>query len=106
MSNVEIFVKRLYGYKSNNPVKVISIFGNTGDGKSYTLNQCFFRGTEVFRTSCEQNSCTAGVWAAFDPSLNVVCLDTEGFSGSTANNKQRTRLLLKVKSIFKLYLYN
>lgn len=96
MASVEVFVKRLNGYKNNNSVKVISIFGNTGDGKSYTLNQCFFKGAEVFRTSSEQKACTLGVWAAFDPYLKVVCLDTEGFSGSTAHNKQRTRLLLKV----------
>lgn len=103
VSNVELFVKRLLGYKSNNSVKVISIFGNTGDGKSYTLNQCFFRGTEVFRTSSEQKACTVGVWAAYDPSLNVICLDTEGFSGSSAHNKQRTRLLLKVNSTLEIF---
>lgn len=102
MPNVETFVKRLNGYKCNNSIKVISIFGNTGDGKSYTLNQCFFRGAEIFRTSSEQKACTVGVWAAYDPSLNILCLDTEGFSGSTAQNKQRTRLLLKVNSIFEI----
>lgn len=105
VSSVEAFVKRLNGYKSTSPVKVISIFGNTGDGKSYTLNQCFFRGAEVFRTSSEQKACTVGIWAAFDPSLNAVCLDTEGFSGSTAHNKQRTRLLLKVLAVSDVVIY-
>lgn len=28
-------------------VKVVSMFGNTGDGKSYTMNQVFFGGQEV-----------------------------------------------------------
>ena len=28
-------------------MKVVSIFGNTGDGKSYTLNHTFFQGQEV-----------------------------------------------------------
>lgn len=28
-------------------VKVVSIFGNTGDGKSHTLNYTFFQGMEV-----------------------------------------------------------
>lgn len=30
-------------------IKVVSIFGNTGEGKSYTLNQIFFNGAEVFK---------------------------------------------------------
>lgn len=30
-------------------IKVVSIFGNTGEGKSYTLNQIFFNGSEVFK---------------------------------------------------------
>lgn len=34
--------------QSDLQVKVISIFGNTGEGKSHTLNQIFFRGAEVF----------------------------------------------------------
>ncbi|XP_050421962.1 zinc finger FYVE domain-containing protein 1-like isoform X2 [Adelges cooleyi] len=105
LPNVETFVKRLNGYKNNSPVKVISIFGNTGDGKSHTLNQCFFRGAEVFRTSSEQKACTVGVWVAFDPTLNTLCLDTEGFSGSALHNKQRTRLLLKVLAISDIVIY-
>ncbi|XP_050539578.1 zinc finger FYVE domain-containing protein 1-like [Daktulosphaira vitifoliae] len=103
--NVETFVKRLYGYKNNSPVKVISIFGNTGDGKSHTLNQCFFKGSEVFRTSSEQKACTVGIWVAFDPTLNIVCLDTEGFSGSALHNKQRIRLLLKVLAVSDIVIY-
>ena len=77
-------------------VKVVSIFGNTGDGKSYTLNECFFNGKEIFTTSNGQDSCTVGVWVAYDPSRNVICLDTEGLLGATSNENQRTRLLLKV----------
>ena len=41
--------------------KVISIFGNTGDGKSHTLNHTFFNGADVFDTSPSQKSCTVGV---------------------------------------------
>lgn len=82
-------------------MKVVSIFGNTGDGKSYTLNHALFNGDDIFRTSNEQDSCTLGVWAAFDPKLNVICLDTEGLLGSTRNKNQRMRLLLKV-SVIKL----
>lgn len=63
-------------------VKVVSIFGNTGEGKSYTLNKVFFNGEEVFKTSSSQISCTLGVWAKYDPNLNVICLDTEGLLGS------------------------
>lgn len=62
-------------------VKVVSIFGNTGEGKSYTLNEVFFNGKKVFRISPSQTSCTSGVWAMYDPKLKVICLDTEGLLG-------------------------
>lgn len=62
-------------------VKVVSIFGNTGEGKSYTMNHVFFNGEEIFKTSPSQMSCTMGVWAKYDPNLNVICLDTEGLLG-------------------------
>ena len=41
-----MFVKQL-GCSPSDKVKVVSIFGNTGDGKSYTLNHTFFHGQEV-----------------------------------------------------------
>lgn len=77
-------------------VKVISIFGNTGDGKSHTLNHILFGGESVFFTSKSPSSCTVGVWAAYNPSLSLVALDTEGLLGAAANQNQRMRLLLKV----------
>lgn len=86
-------------------VKVVSIFGNTGEGKSYTLNQVFFDGAEVFRTSVEQVSCTLGVWAAYDGIRNVIVLDTEGLLGVTRKESQRTRLLLKVLAISDVVVY-
>jgi len=79
--NAKEFLKKL-NCTNNTKVKVVSIFGNTGDGKSHTMNQVFFKGEEVFQTSNEQNCCTLGVWVAFDPILNVVCLDTEGLQGT------------------------
>jgi zinc finger FYVE domain-containing protein 1 len=48
----ELFCKKLQ-CNDENRLKVVSIFGNTGDGKSHTLNQ-FFNGEDVFQTSCEQ----------------------------------------------------
>lgn len=77
-------------------VKVLSIFGNTGDGKSHTLNHILFGGETVFYTSKSPSSCTVGVWAAYDPKLSLVALDTEGLLGAAANQNQRMRLLLKV----------
>lgn len=77
-------------------MKVVSIFGNTGDGKSHTLNHTFFNGQEVFKTSSCQDSCTIGVWVAFDSQNNVIVVDTEGLLGSSDNDNRRTRLLLKV----------
>lgn len=95
VSSDEQFLRRL-NCDTSIRVKVVSVFGNTGDGKSHTLNHTFFNGVEVFHTSSEQDACTLGVWSAFDPHLRVICLDTEGLLGSTSHENQRTRLLLKV----------
>lgn len=99
VSSVEQFILKLGSFDSQTKLKVISIFGNTGDGKSFTLNHTFFDKYEVFRTSAAQNSCTLGAWAAYDPQLKVICLDTEGLLGSTQHENQRTRLLLKVNFV-------
>lgn len=60
VSSAERFVERLKIPATVKKVKVVSIFGNTGEGKSFTLNQTFFGGIEVFKTSPEQLSCTLG----------------------------------------------
>lgn len=99
------FLERLRIKDEVQKVKVVSIFGNTGEGKSYTLNETFFNGENVFRTSADQVSCTLGVWAAYDPTLNVICLDTEGLLGITKKEDQRTRLLLKVLAVSDIVIY-
>ena len=86
-------------------IKVVSIFGNTGDGKSHTLNHTFFGGREVFETSPDQGSCTVGVWAAYDSTHSAVIIDTEGLLGVTSNQNQRTRLLLKVLAVSDVVIY-
>lgn len=86
-------------------VKVLSIFGNTGDGKSHTLNHILFGGDTIFYTSKSPSSCTVGVWAAFDPGLGLVALDTEGLLGAAANQNQRMRLLLKVLAVSDVVVY-
>ena len=98
VENEEVFINKL-GCNGDDTLKVISIFGNTGDGKSHTLNYTFFSGHEVFPTSAQQNSCTMGVWAAHDPRSRAIVLDTEGMLGVTANQNQRTRLLLKILAV-------
>lgn len=105
VNTVEQFTQRIHIPDNMTKVKVVSIFGNTGDGKSHTLNHTFFNGHEIFKTSSEQNSCTLGVWAAFDTNLKVICLDTEGLLGATTNENQRTRLLLKVLAISDVVIY-
>lgn len=102
--NEEDFIKKL-DCSPDQHLKVVSIFGNTGDGKSHTLNHTFFYGREVFKTSPAQESCTVGVWAAYDPVRKVVVIDTEGLLGATVNLSQRTRLLLKVLAISDLVIY-
>lgn len=81
ISSTSEFLRRLGDIKEETKVKVVSIFGNTGDGKNHTLNHVLFNGEEVFRLSNNEHCCTLGVWAAYDPSLNVICLDTEGLQG-------------------------
>ena len=104
MDNSEEFRNKL-GCDDRCLVKVVSIFGNTGDGKSHTLNHTFFGGAEVFKTSQNQASCTVGVWAAFDIDNNAVVVDTEGLLGMTSNQNQRTRLLLKLLAISDVVIY-
>ncbi|XP_021913704.1 zinc finger FYVE domain-containing protein 1-like isoform X2 [Zootermopsis nevadensis] len=104
VSSAEQFLGRL-NCDNSTRVKVVSVFGNTGDGKSHTLNQTFFEGGEVFSTSSEQDSCTLGVWVAYDPHMKVICLDTEGLLGSTSHENQRTRLLLKVLALSDIVIY-
>ncbi|XP_056648224.1 zinc finger FYVE domain-containing protein 1-like isoform X1 [Diorhabda sublineata] len=91
--------------KPNEKVKVVSIFGNTGEGKSYTMNKIFFDGQEMFKTSSSQTSCTLGVWAMYNPEHKVICLDTEGFLGISTKEQQRTRLLLKVMAVSDIIIY-
>ena len=85
--------------------KVVSIFGNTGDGKSHTLNHTFFNGNDVFDTSPSQKSCTVGVWAAYDKNNNAIILDTEGLLGVSENGNQRMRLLLKILALSDIVIY-
>ncbi|KAK6297785.1 hypothetical protein J4Q44_G00323680 [Coregonus suidteri] len=104
LKDEEDFVRRL-DCRPEELLKVVSIFGNTGEGKSHTLNHTFFLGREVFQTSPTQESCTVGVWAAMDPIHRVVVIDTEGLLGAGSNQGQRTRLLLKVLAVSDLVIY-
>ncbi|XP_053951349.1 zinc finger FYVE domain-containing protein 1-like isoform X4 [Anastrepha ludens] len=100
----ELFRKKLK-CNDNTKIKVISIFGNTGDGKSHTMNHTFFDGAEVFKTSAEQNSCTLGVYAALQRDMDVLCLDTEGLLGTSQHNNRRIRMLLKILAISDIVIY-
>ena len=80
--------------------------GNTGEGKSHTLNQTFFAGETMFSTSESQSSCTTGVWAAYDPEMEALLLDTEGLQGSTDTTENtRTRTLMKVLAVSDIVIY-
>ena len=86
-------------------VKCVAIFGNTGDGKSHTLNHTFFNGRHIFTTSAKQETCTMGVWCAYDAHTNSLIFDTEGLLGTTSNENKRLRLLLKVLAISDVIVY-
>ena len=85
--------------------KVVSIFGNTGDGKSHTLNHTFFGGRDVFKTSSSTESCTVGIWAAYSKKNEAIIVDTEGLLGTTKDENKRTRLLMKVLAISDIVIY-
>lgn len=104
VENERHFLRKL-GCNAAKGVKVLSIFGNTGDGKSHTLNHMLFDGEDVFATSPSPASCTIGVWAAYEPHLNLIVLDTEGLLGASANQNQRMRLLLKVLAVSDVVVY-
>ena len=86
-------------------LKVVSIFGNTGDGKSHSFNHAFFEGQEIFNVSAKQQSCTIGVWAKFHPKFNALFIDTEGLLGESDNANRRTRLLLKILAVSDIVVY-
>lgn len=104
MASAADFISRLK-CDADSMLKVVSIFGNTGDGKSHTLNHTFFGGKEVFKTSAHQASCTVGVWASFDLDNSAIIVDTEGLLGVTTNQNQRTRLLLKLLAVSDVVIY-
>lgn len=105
-SSEESFCKRL-GSSEHDKFKVVAIFGNTGDGKSHTLNHTFFNGDEVFKTSAESDSCTIGVFAALQRSMGLICIDTEGLLGTkeSTNHHRRLRMLLKILAISDIVIY-
>jgi zinc finger FYVE domain-containing protein 1 len=104
INNESEFLRRLKCEKDLS-VKCISIIGNTGDGKSYTLNQVFFGGQEIFHTSSTADSCTMGVWSALDENHRTLILDTEGRLGLSENDNRRNRLLLKILCISDIVIY-
>ncbi|RLU22735.1 hypothetical protein DMN91_005013 [Ooceraea biroi] len=103
--NVEEFLNKLSCTGNDTKIKVVSIFGNTGDGKRHTMNHVFFKGKEVFKTSNNHNCCALGIWAAFDPVLNVICLDTEGLQGVTSCESEQALLLVKVLAVSDIIIY-
>ncbi|XP_058119131.1 zinc finger FYVE domain-containing protein 1-like isoform X2 [Anopheles coustani] len=104
VKSADQFCRRL-SVSPDTKLKVVSIFGNTGDGKSHTMNHALFGGRDVFRTSAEQASCTMGIWAAFQRQKNVLCLDTEGLLGETINENRQMRMLLKVLAVSDIIIY-
>lgn len=107
-SDLDTFRRKLGISDIDKKLKVISIFGNSGDGKSHTMNNVFFDGEEVFKMSPEQNSCTMGVncyYQKFFYKHEVLCIDTEGLQGVTLNENQQHRMLMKVLAISDIIIY-
>lgn len=109
VTSVEQFVKKLGITDYDKKIKVVAIFGNSGDGKSHTMNNVFFDGYEVFKMSSEQKSCTVGVWLAYQPyfysSSPILCIDTEGLQATAQNENQQYRMLMKVLAVSDIIIY-
>ncbi|KAG5678161.1 hypothetical protein PVAND_007855 [Polypedilum vanderplanki] len=108
VSSLENFTKKLGIGDCEKKVKVVSIFGNSGDGKSHTLNNVFFDGYEIFKMSSEQKSCTLGVWLAYQGyfyNSPILCVDTEGLQGVAQNENQQHRMLMKVLAVSDIIIY-
>eukprot|EP00731_Ephydatia_muelleri_P028164 Em0019g1037a len=103
VSDTDEFIVKLRCDKTAK-IKVVSIFGNTGDGKSHTLNHAFFQ-EEVFMTSSAQSSCTIGIWVAYSVRHQAIFVDTEGLLGVCENEARRIRLLLKILAISDVVIY-
>ncbi|CAH8447344.1 unnamed protein product [Heterobilharzia americana] len=93
------------GCPADRTVKLIAIVGNTGDGKSHTLNHAFCGGNSVFVTSASQVTCTIGIWAAYLPKEGYLLIDTEGLLGASPNPNRQRRLLLKVFALADVVIY-
>mgnify|MGYP002655284242 CR=1 FL=1 len=107
-TDLEAFRKKLGLSNIDTKMKVVAIFGNSGDGKSHTMNNVFFNGEEIFKMSPEQNSCTMGVncyYQKFFYNHEVLCIDTEGLQGVTQNENQQHRMLMKVLAISDIIIY-
>lgn len=107
-SDLDTFRRKLGLTDIDKKLKVISIFGNSGDGKSHTMNNVFFDGEEIFKMSPEQNSCTMGVncfYQKFFYKNEVLCIDTEGLQGVTLNENQQHRMLMKVLAVSDIIIY-
>ena len=104
VENKEDFARRL-ACPEDETLKVVSIFGNTGDGKSHTLNHTFFSAEEVFATSTSQTSCTVGIWAAYDEKNHLLIIDTEGLLSTSNNSNQRKPLLMKILAVSDVIIY-
>ncbi|KAL7051403.1 hypothetical protein ACKWTF_004455 [Chironomus riparius] len=106
--DVENFIRKLGISDPDKKVKVVSIFGNSGDGKSHTMNNVFFDGNEIFKMSNQQKSCTLGVCCAFQKyfyNSQILCLDTEGLQGIAQNENQQHRMLMKVLAVSDIIIY-
>jgi zinc finger FYVE domain-containing protein 1 len=107
-TDIEAFSRKLKLKNVDTKMRVVSIFGNSGEGKSHTMNNVFFDGDEIFKMSAEQNSCTMGVNCYFKNlfySQQILCIDTEGLQSVSQNENQQNRMLMKVLAISDVIIY-
>uniref|UniRef100_A0A6A7FVX9 Zinc finger FYVE domain-containing protein 1 n=1 Tax=Hirondellea gigas TaxID=1518452 RepID=A0A6A7FVX9_9CRUS len=108
------FVKRMGLDNSNidTPLKVLTVVGNIGEGKSHVLNQLFFDGREVFPTSnnsvrqCSTEDITESIGAVSGTiTKGVLVLDTEGKTSNSVQNVYTNRIIYKAMAVSDIILY-
>ncbi|BFZ06936.1 hypothetical protein BsWGS_09976 [Bradybaena similaris] len=94
VDNEDDFIHKL-GCDRTDTFKVVSILGNTVDRKFHILNNTFFRGLDVFKTSTS----TTGVCCSTDKLHKLIVLDTKGLLDSASHEIGNNQLLLKVLAV-------
>ena len=93
-------------------IGVIAFAGLYRTGKSFTLNLLLGQQELGFKVDPSTSSCTQGLWMWSDPiyvkesNLNIILIDTEGFSSIESHTTQDSKIFALVVLISSYLIYN